>query len=677
MEDENKDRLRINKLREVINHHNYLYHVLDSPQISDAAFDALKRELKNLEEQYPHLVTSDSPTQRVGGKPLDKFEKVKHIQPMLSIDDVFEEEELYRWHDYIRKLIGKKEITFFVEHKIDGLAASLIYRDGVLVQGATRGDGYIGEDVTNNIRTIDSIPLRLVIRRSLPAEISRKLLELIKQGEIEVRGEIYLDKKDFENFNRKRNESGDQLYANPRNLAAGSIRQLDPTIVSQRRLKFLAYDLVADVGQTKHSQEHDILSALGFKTDRGQTCSDLKKVVSLWHEMVETRNKLPYQIDGLVLLVNENSVFDMLGKIGKSHRGARALKFSSAQATTRIEEIILQVGRTGAITPVAILKPVKIAGVIITRATLHNMEEIERLEVKIGDTVIVERSGDVIPKISKTLKELRDGSEKAFIFEKKCPICHHHLYRPQDEVVWRCINTSCPARKLRFLSHFASRSAFDIPGLGPKVIEKLYRNNLIKTADDIFNLNVNDISELEGLGLKSAQNLVEAIQSRKKISLDRFLISLGIPRIGSEKARQLALKFNSFDELSRVNPADLEKLPDIGPETVNALKTWFQDSENQNLVKRLLEKGIKIQSLKKEKGGLLQGKIFVITGILSQPRQKLKDKITFQGGRVSENVSRKTDYLLVGRKPGNKFLEARALGINIISESELEKMLHA
>jgi len=677
MEDESKARLRIDKLREVIHHHNYLYHVLDNPQISDAAFDALKRELKNLEERYPHFITPDSPTQRVGGKPLDKFEKVKHSKPMLSIDDVFEEEELYRWYDYIRKLIGEKEITFFAEHKIDGLAASLIYRNGVLIRGATRGDGYIGEDVTNNIRTVDSIPLRLAIRQSLPIEINRKLLKLIKQGEIEVRGEVYLDKKDFENFNRKRDKSGDQLYANPRNLAAGSIRQLDPAIANQRRLKFLAYDLVAYVGQTKHSQEHDILSALGFKTDQGGVYSNLEKVISLWHQTAETRKKLPYQIDGLVLLVNENNIFDMLGKIGKSHRGARALKFSSAQATTRIEDIILQVGRTGAITPVAILKPVKIAGVIITRATLHNMEEIERLEVKIGDTVIVERSGDVIPKISKTLKELRDGSEKAFIFKEKCPICHHHLYRPQDEVVWRCINTSCPARRLRFLSHFASRSAFDIPGLGPKVIEKLYRNNLVKTADNIFDLNVDDMSKLEGLGLKSAQNLVEAIQSRKKISFDRFLISLGIPRIGSEKARQLALKFNSFDELSQMNELDLEKLPDIGPETINALKTWLQDSENQNLVKKLAEKGIEIQPLKKKKDGFLRDKIFVITGILSQPRQKIKDKIISRGGRVSESVSRKTDYLLIGRKPGSKLLEARTLGINIISESELEKMLHA
>ncbi len=581
MEDEERASLRINKLREVVNHHNYLYHVLDNPQISDAAFDTLKRELANLEEKYPHLVTPDSPTQRVGGEPLDKFEKVRHDYPMLSIDDIFEEEELYRWYDYVRRLIGERKITFFAEHKIDGLAASLVYRNGVLVKGATRGNGYIGEDVTSNIKTINSIPLRLTIKNDLPVEINRNLSKLIKEGEIEVRGEVYLDKKDFVAFNQKRSKSGDQLYANPRNLAAGSIRQLNPMIAAKRRLKFLAYDLVADIGQEKHSQEHEILSALGFKVDRGQTYSDLKKAISLWHRTAETREKLPYQIDGLVLLINENDAFDTLGKIGKSHRGARALKFSSAQATTKVKKIILQVGRTGAITPVACLEPVKIAGVTISRTTLHNMEEIERLEVRIGDTVIVERSGDVIPKISKTLKELRDGSEKPFIFDEKCPVCHHRLYRPQEEVVWRCINTACPARRLRFLSHFASRSAFDIPGLGPRVIEKLYQNNLIKTADDIFGLDINDISRIDGLGQKSARNLIEAIQSRKKISLDRFLISLGIPGIGSEKAHQLASEFKSIDRLSQASLADLEKLPDIGPETIYTLRAWLKDPENQ------------------------------------------------------------------------------------------------
>ncbi len=665
---------RIEKLKEAINRHNYLYHVLDRPGIPDAVFDSLKKELQELEEKHPDLITIDSPTQRIGGQPLDQFVKVKHVEPMLSLQDIFRAEDLKQWHDYIQKLSGRKIERFFAEKKIDGLAASLIYQDGVLIRGVTRGDGWVGEDVTGNLKTVNSVPLKLVLRERLTEEWTTKLRLLLKKGRIEVRGEVYINKKDFQDFNRRRVKDGLEPYANPRNLAAGSIRQLDPAVAGQRRLRFLAYDLLAEIGQQDHHQEHQILKALGFRADPGIVLSDLKQAISAWHDLAKNREDLAYQIDGMVIMVDDNKTFRSLGVVGKSPRAARALKFMASQATTKLEKIFLQVGRTGAVTPVAQLKPVNLGGVTISRATLHNMDEISRLGAKIGDTVVVERSGDVIPKITEVLADLRNGSERDFVFKKKCPVCHHSLFRPSDEVVWRCINNLCAARRIRMLEHFVARSAFDIRGLGSKLLGKLEQAGLVKSPADIFKIKQENISGLAGLGEKSAQNLVESIQSRKKLNLKRFLVALGIPRIGSEKASILADSFDSFQEISKAGRDDFISLPDFGPETAAALSVWLGDRSNIKLVEDLFRAGIVILP-ESPKQGKLKGQRLVITGTLKRPRAEIKLRVEQKGGHVSESISTHTNYLVVGEKPGRKIDQAKKLGVAIISEQELMDMI--
>ncbi|PIQ06709.1 MAG: hypothetical protein COW72_01700, partial [Candidatus Nealsonbacteria bacterium CG18_big_fil_WC_8_21_14_2_50_37_10] len=465
---------RIEKLKKVINHHRYLYHVLNKQEISDAALDSLKHELFKLEEMYPEFITPDSPTQRVAGKPLEGFKKVSHPLPMLSMEDVFSEKELRDWEDYLNRLAphhfsqkSGEGVEYFAELKIDGFAITLIYENGIFLAGATRGDGKIGEDVTQNLKTIESIPLSLEIRRKLPEneEIAKNLQKLIEKGKIEIRGEVYMEKKAFEKFNEEQRKRSLAPFANPRNLAAGSIRQLNPKLAASRPLKFLAYDIVTDFGQEKHSQEHRILTALGFKTDPGRECQSLQETVEFWREVAKKRETLPFLIDGIVINIDDNSLFKKLGVVGKSPRGSRAFKFAPQQATTVIEDIKLQVGRTGAVTPVAHLKPVQVGGVTITRATLHNEDEIKRLGVKIGDTVIVGRAGDVIPDIVKVLSDLRTGKEREFHFPKNCPVCEAKLERKDREVVWRCPNPNCGARKRESLYHFTSKKAFDIEGL--------------------------------------------------------------------------------------------------------------------------------------------------------------------------------------------------------------------
>ncbi|MDO8633205.1 MAG: NAD-dependent DNA ligase LigA, partial [Candidatus Wildermuthbacteria bacterium] len=462
---------RVEKLKFLINQHRYLYHVLDKQEILDSAFDTLKHELFKLEQEFPGLITPDSPTQRVGGEPLPSFKKVQHRVPMLSIEDIFDENELKSWEEYVNRLSGIKNPEYFAELKIDGFAVSLLYKEGVFVQGATRGNGEVGEDVTQNLKTIESIPLRL--------EIENWKLK-IPPAELEVRGEVYMEKDDFERLNKTRQKQGLPLFANPRNVGAGSIRQLDPKLAASRPLKFMAYDLVTDLGQTRHSQEHEILKALGFKTDpTAKVCSNTAAIATYRNEIAKKRESLPFLIDGIVASINENRVFERLGIAGKGPRGIRAFKFSGKQATTKILDIKFQVGRTGAVTPVAVLSPVQVAGVTISRATLHNQDEIERLGVKIGDTAIIERAGDVIPAVVRALPELRDGSEKVFHMPKTCPACGEKLVRPAGEAVWRCANKkNCPAQHREFLYHFVSRKAFDIRGLGPKILDRLTEENL-------------------------------------------------------------------------------------------------------------------------------------------------------------------------------------------------------
>ena len=671
-----KAKKRIEKLREVIDHHRYLYHVLDRQEISDAALDSLKHELQRLEEQFPEFIASDSPTQRVGGEALKEFKKVKHALPMLSIEDIFSEEELQGWEGYLKRLEPSVKLEYFAELKIDGFAISLLYRNGIFTIGSTRGDGKVGEDVTQNLRTIESIPLKLELKGDISdRNIENKLKRLIKEGSVEIRGEVYMEKRDFEEFNEKLVKRGEKTFANPRNLAAGSIRQLDPKLAASRPLKFLAYDIVTDMGQTRHSEEHHILPKLGFKADPGRICKNLSDIVNFRREIAKKRETLLHQIDGIVINVNNNALFGKLGVAGKSPRGVRAFKFSPKQATTRILDIKVQVGRTGAVTPVAILEPVQVSGITITRATLHNEDEIKRLGVKIGDTVIVERAGDVIPAVSSVLTDLRSGKEKEFHFPKICPVCSTRLSQAEGEVAWRCPNSNCPARKRENLYHFASKKSFDIEGLGPKIINQLVDENLISQAPDIFQLKEGDLFPLERFAKKSSKNLIEAIQKSKKIVLFRFIFALGIRHVGEETAIDLANSFGSIEKLEKASKEELEKIPDVGSKVSESIYNWFKSQQNRKFVNDLIKDGVEILPPPKI-GKKLKGKTFVLTGSLeSMTRSEAEKKIRLFGGHPLNSISKQTDYLVTGENPGSKLDEAKKLGVKIIDEKGFLQMI--
>ena len=649
---------RIEKLKKLVNHHRYLYHVLNRQEISDAALDSLKHELYQLEQQHPEFISPDSPTQRVSGKPCQGFKKIKHKTPMISLEDIFSEDELRAWEDYLKRLVPNEALEYFCELKVDGFAISLVYKNGIFIVGSTRGDGKIGEDVTQNLKTIESIPLRLA--PEVPA-----------LSEVEVRGEVYMEKKDFEKFKK--------TYANPRNLAAGSIRQLDPKLAGSRPLKFLAYDLASGLDQKKHSDKHRILKELGFKTDEGIICKNRAEIVNYWQEIAEKRETLPFQIDGIVVNINDNNIFQKLGIVGKSPRGARAFKFSPEQATTQILDIKLQVGRTGAVTPVAVLKPVEAGGVTISRATLHNEDEIKKLDVKIGDTVIIERAGDVIPAISRVLPELRTGKEKEFHFPRSCPVCGGKLIRPEGEALWRCSNSNCGARRREFLCHFISKKAFNIEGLGPKIIDHLITEGLVSTSADLFELRESDLLPLERFAEKSARNLIEAIQAQKEISLARFIYALGIRNVGEETALDLAEYFLTLEKIQKSSIEDLEKVMDIGPVVAESIYKWFRQKRNLELLKKLEKTGIRIRIMNYElriKNKKLRNKKFVLTGSLeSMTRDEAKKKIRELGGEISESVSKNTDYVVIGSTPGSKYEKARKLRVKIINEKEFLKLI--
>lgn len=681
---------RIEKLQSLINKHRYLYHVLDKQEISDAALDSLKHELFLLEQQFPEFVTPDSPTQRVAGKPLPKFQKVQHKVPMLSIEDVFTEGELQDWEKYITKLGGPGHIEYFAELKIDGFAVSLVYEKGILVRGATRGNGQVGENVTQNLKTIESIPLRLVPPWPEPgrrlAQGKPSSLKVLVPSEVEVRGEVYMTKKDFELLNKERKKRGEEPFANPRNVAAGSIRQLDPKLAASRPLKFMAYDLIGKLGQSCHSEEHELLAKLGFKTDgTAKICKTIQDIWQYKKEIEQKRNSFPFLIDGVVVSVNQNDMFQKLGVAGKGPRAIRAMKFSGTQATTKLLGIKLQVGRTGAITPVAILEPVLVGGVTVSRATLHNEEEIKRLDVRIGDTVIVERAGDVIPAVVKSFPEMRDASQKMFRMPRQCPVCRTKLVKPETEAIWRCPNTkNCTAQKREFLHHFVSKKAFDIGGLGPKILDRLVEEHLVSTPSDIFELTEGDIVPLERFAEKSAANLISAIQQSKTIPLHRFLYALGIRHVGEKTAIDLAEYFGSIEKLQRASPGELQNIPDVGGVVAKSIYEWFRSKENLKVVEDLLKAGVKIQNPRlrpaswRGYGGQakLKGLTFVLTGTLATlTREQAKERIRTLGGEVTESVSKNTDYVVVGESSGSKFQKAKELGIQILKEQELLKML--
>jgi DNA ligase (NAD+) len=663
---------RIEKLKAVISYHRYLYHVLDKQEISDFALDSLKHELYKLEQEYPDLITSDSPTQRIAGKPLKQFQKIKHNVPMLSIEDIFCEEELQDWENYLKRLLPGEAFDYFCEPKIDGFAISLIYKNGILIQGSTRGDGKIGEDVFQNLRTIESIPLKLKIRGPQgSAELKDQL-----NGKIEIRGEVYMEKNDFNKFNEKRKQQGEQPYANPRNLAAGSIRQLDSKLAAQRPLKFLAYDITSDIGQIKHSEEHQMLLSLGFRTELGKECANLQEIQRYWQKISNKRKNLAFQIDGIVININNNSLFQKLGIAGKSPRGARAFKFYPEQATTIVKDVKFQIGRTGAITPVAILDPVKIGGTTVSRATLHNEDEIKRLDTRIGDTVIVERAGDVIPSIEKVLTELRIGKEKKIKMPSICPSCETSLIKPKGEVIWRCPNKNCLAIRRESLEHFISRKGFNIDGMGPKIINKLLEENLISSAADIFRLSKGDLSPLERFAEKSGTNLIQSIQNSKTIPLSKFIFALGIRFVGEETAVDLAQIFGSLDKISAASKQELSAIQDIGPQVSNSVCNWFREIGNQKLISDLLNAGITILAPEKI-SRKLSAQTFVLTGTLdSMTRDKAKEKIRFLGGEIPNSISRNTNYLIAGKEPGEtKIKKAEQLGIKIINEKQFLKMI--
>ncbi|MEA2113693.1 MAG: NAD-dependent DNA ligase LigA [Patescibacteria group bacterium] len=687
--DKKKVQKRILKLRDVINEHRYRYHVLDESTMSDAALDSLKHELSELERQYPELITLDSPTQRVGGKALDKFEKVCHRRPMLSLEDVFSEEELGAWQERIQRIIPGQRLDYFAELKVDGFAVSLIYKDGIFVQGSTRGDGKIGEDVTQNLKTISSIPLKLETRQKFSAgAIEKKTKALIEKGEIIIRGEVYMSQKAFESVNKKRAKNGLPLYANPRNTAAGSIRQLDPKIAAARQLNFLAYDVITDLGQKTHQDKHQIARALGFKVGEDRYCSKLSDVIGFWEEIEKKRNKLFYQIDGIVVNVNNNEKFAKLGAVGKAPRGAIALKFQAEEGTTIIEDIIIQIGRTGVLTPVALLKPVRISGALITRATLHNEDEIKRLDVKMGDTVVVQRAGDVIPNITEVIKNLRSGDEKKFSMPKFCPACGSRVIRRKGEAAHRCVSKTCGTQQKERLAHFVSKKGFNIDGLGIKIINQLMDEGMISEPSALFSLTQGDLIPLERFAEKSANNLVKAISNSKKITLPKFIFSLGIRYVGEETAVLLTrLIQNSGFEIKSAKDLiiffqnqslkDLENIHGIGEVAGREIYRWFRNKRNIYLLKELNRYKIEVETLASRQTNLkLKGKTFVLTGEMKNfTREEAKGKIREMGGNISSSVSKKTDFVVAGKNPGSKYARAEKMGVRIIDEKEFLEML--
>src|SRR3989344_3316596 len=565
---------RIEKLQKVINHHRYLYHVLDRPEISDEALDSLKKELFDLEQNYPELITPDSPTQRVGGKPLKEFNKFKHHEPMISFNDAFDESDMRDWEGRFERLsAGSRKNGYYCELKIDGLAIELVYERGVLKVGSTRGDGIIGEDVTQNLKTVEAIPLRILDSEEVLKNLKKEKIERFAVGikkalldTLIVRGEVFITRKDFERINREQKKGEFKVYANPRNLAAGSVRQLDPSVTRSRKLDSYAYALKTDVGQITHEEEHIILKTLGFKINpHNELRKDLGAVQEFRDYWEKHREKLNYEIDGIVVAVNDNKTFHKLGVVGKAPRGAIAYKFSPKESQTIVEDIIVQVGRTGVLTPVAVLKPVNIGGVMVSRATLHNLDEIKRLDVRIGDTVIVSRAGDVIPDVRQVLKELCSGKEKEFHMPKKCPVCDSQVEQISGQVAYRCTNKDCPAVKRKVIYHFVSRKAFNVEGIGPQIIDQLMEAGLVRDAADLFSLKKEDLLNLERFAEKSAQNTVDAIQAKKKVALDKFIYSLGIEHVGEETAVALARKFKNLDSIKNVSLENLENVPDVGP----------------------------------------------------------------------------------------------------------------
>jgi len=664
---------RVEQLRDLINDYRYRYHVLNESVMSEAAADSLKHELSQLEAEYPELITPDSPSQRVAGAPLPGFKQVEHSSRMLSLNDVFDEAEIQAWQERVVKLLpeGSKP-EYFADIKMDGLACALVYEDGVLVRGITRGDGFVGEDVTSNVRTIESIPLRLRLTAGGAAKFST--------GRTEIRGEIVMYKTDFEALNAARAAEGKPLFANPRNTAAGAIRQLNPKLVSERKLVFRAYDLLRQNPSEVPTNQfaYQALIDMGFlANNKAKVLPSIKAIMKFANTWEKERLNLPFNTDGLVVKVNDRQLYNRLGVAGKAPRGAVALKYAAEQATTKVKDIFVSIGRTGAATPVAMLEPVVIAGSTVQMATLHNQGEIQRKDIRVGDTVIVHKAGDIIPEVVEPLVKLRDGSEKPFVMPTKCPECNTKLVKYKvEDAIWRCPNEHCPSRAWKRIEHFASKTALDIEGLGEKNVIALINAELVKDPADIYSLKAENLLPLDRFAEVSANKLVAAIQSKTKPPLSRFVYGLGIRHIGTQTAVDLANRFRSLEKLSEVTIDDLAEVDGVGEVVAESAVEWFAEPANRKLLQKFEQLGVWPQSVK-HVGGKLSGRSFVVTGSLdSLGREEAAERIRALGGTFQSSIGKDTDYLVVGANVGAaKLAKAAKLGTTQLTEPEFLGML--
>ena len=665
-------RKRIEKLREEINFHNYRYYVLDDPVVSDAQYDRLMRELEGLEKEYPHLISPDSPTQRVGAPPLDKFEEVRHAIPMLSLANAFEEGEVREFDDRLKRFLkDTRDIEYCAELKIDGIAVELTYENGRFITGSTRGDGVVGENVTRNLKTVKAIPLALIPQKGEPFPST-----------LEVRGEVYLPLKAFQELNLKRERSGESLFANPRNAAAGSLRQLDSSITAQRPLDIFCHGIGQLTGTALSSQWEllDVLQRWGFKVNpQRRRCRNIEEVFDYYRETDKLRERLPYEIDGVVLKVNSFRLQETLGTIARSPRWALAFKFKPKQVTTKVLDIVVNVGRTGALTPTAVLEPVRVGGVTISSATLHNQAEVDRKDVRIGDTVVVQRAGDVIPEVVEVMVKKRTGKEKKYLLPDRCPVCGSEIDRPEGEAVARCTGIACPAKLKETIIHFASRDAMNIEGLGVKIIEQLVDRGLIKDYADLYGLTLDQMLTLERMGPKLAGNILTAIQNSKKTTLDRLIYALGVLHVGEHIAKLIAQEFSTAEELAEASLERLTAIRGIGGEIASSMVKFFQQKGNQKVLQKLKELGVeypKRPPRPKANERRIQGKSFVFTGGLKTlSRSEAESKVESLGGRASSSVSKKTDFVVAGEDAGSKLEKARSLGVKILTEEDFLQLI--
>jgi DNA ligase (NAD+) len=658
-----KARAEAEKLREELNYHGYRYYVLDDPVVSDEEYDGMMHELIALEDEFPELVTPDSPTQRVGAPPGEAFQPVRHRVRMMSLDNVFNPDELSAFIRRVENNVG--EADYICELKIDGAGIALTYEDGVLVRGATRGDGATGEDVTANLKTVKALPLRLLQEKSVSF--------------LEIRGEVFMPKESFLELNRQREELGQPPFANPRNAAAGSLRQLDPHVTASRNLNLICYEIGYMEGKDLATQKEVLeqIAAWGFHvSEHWRPAADAAEIVDFCREWISKRDDLAYEVDGAVIKVNRLDLRERLGATSKAPRWAVAYKFPAEEKTTRLTDIVVNVGRTGALTPTAILEPVFVGGSTVSRATLHNEDEVRRKGIKIGDMVLVHKAGDVIPEIIKPITEARDGTERDFVMPRECPACGSKVYRPEDEVVARCINIDCPARLFESILHFGSRGAMDIEGLGPATIKELMDRGYVRNVEDIYFLSGEQLYSLTGFKDKSVENMMNSIAKSKERPLSRLLFALGIRHVGSHVAEVLARRYRTIDRLAEAGEEELRDISEVGQTIAGSVKAFFSEPRNLQLISRLREAGVNMEEEVEEGPRPLEGLTFVLTGALdSMTRDEARGLIEERGGRLSSSVSRKTDYVVAGSDPGSKYDKARELGVKIIGESELTAML--